>query len=259
MYTIQGEEVELVKKLEQGYLAKMIYTWHCEDEEEDPEVCDEIRYFENLFDSPPVEKISKEIIELTKKRDEAEEELGKIRELKKTEEFLLNKINSFPVLKKLANYLTQSFNFYLDFYRYEITPKNKKFFSPNIKVVNFKTEGWCLYRLERDNYEDSDDKPFMVFDTIEEAVVFSKQRLLERLKAVKAITFFSRDSLVQEFNNISISNPVKKDPEFLKAYEETLYFLQKREEERIAEKLKKEIQEYETKLKKLSQIQQGQQ
>ena len=256
MYTIEGVEVFVVKKIEEGYLAKLIYCYNGYDEDEDEidEMCEQVVFYEKLYDKPLTEKYANEVNTLISEKDKLELEISNLKILKSEEEYLLNKINKFPILKKLADYLTGDFKFYMDFSRYEITPKEKTWLSTNVKVVNFKSDGWCLYKLRSENSEGYDDTPFMIFNTVEEAVDFSRTMRIAILQKYKKNEYWSSNTLIEEHDKISYTNPVKKDAKYLEAYNEMLSFLIDREQKREAEKLKKEIEELENKKRRLENL-----
>jgi len=256
MYTIDGTEVLVVKKIEEGYLAKPIYYQNWDDEDDEiEEACEQVVFYEKLYEKPLTEKYAKEVNMLITEKNKLELEISNLKRLKSEEEYLLNKINKFPILKKLADYLTGDFKFHMDFNRYEIQPKEKVWLSPNVKVVNFHSDGWCLYKLRNENTDSSyDDTPFMIFNTIEEAVDYSRERLVKRMQHYKKSEYWSSGGLKEEHEKISYTNPVKQDAKYLEAYNETLDFLIDREKKRAAEKLKKEIEEFEQKKKKLESL-----
>lgn len=257
MYTIDGTEVFVVKKIEDGYLAKQIYSnngYDEEDEVEIEEICEYVVFYEKLYEKPLTEKYAKEVSTLISEKDKLEIEISNLKRLKSEEEYLLNKINKFPILKKLADYLTGDFKFYMDFSRYEILPKEKVWLPTNVKVVNFKSDGWCLYKLRHENSEGYDDTPFMIFNTIEEAVEHSREMLTARMQQYKKNEYWSSRGLKEEHDKISYTNPVKQDAKYLEAYNETLSFLVDKEKKKEAERLQKEIEEFENKKKKLESL-----
>lgn len=257
MYTIDGTEVFVVKKIDDGYLAKQIYGYNDyfdEDESETEEMCEQVVFYEKLYEKPLTEKYAKEVSDLISEKDNLETEISNLRKIKNEEEYLLNKINKFPILKKLADYLTNDFKFYLDFRDYEITPKEKIWLSPNVKVVNFKSNGWCLYKLRNENSDSYDDIPFMIFNTIEEAAVYSREIIITRMEQYKKNDYWGSDTFKSEFAKIHYHNPVRKDQKYLDVYNEVLSFIIAREKKREAEKLQKEIEEFEAKRKKLENL-----
>jgi len=263
MYTIDGTEVSVVKKIEEGYLAKLIYSYNDyhegdgENESELEEVCEQVAFYEKLYENPPTEKYAKEVSVLLSERDKLETELSNLKKLKSEEEYLLNKINRFPILKKLADYLTGDFKFHMKFDSYEILPKEKAYLSTNVKVVNFRSDGWCLYKLRNENSESYDDTPFMIFNTIEEAVEYSRDILIARMQQYKKNEYWGSSSLKEAHDKISYTNPVKNDTKYLDVYNEVMSFLTNREKKRALEKLQKEIEEFEAKKKRLEGLEQA--
>lgn len=255
MYTLEGMEVELVKKIEDGYLAKMVYSRYYEEDEEIEELCNQITFYEKLYETAPTEKYAKEVSDLTIQRDSLHKEISDLRTIKNEEEYLLNKINKFPIIKGLADYLTGDFKFHLNFSNYEILEKEKVYLSPNVKAMNLKDGGWGIYKLYYENSESgSDDKPFMVFQTKEDAVKYSRGLLINRMNQYKKNEYWSSNGLKEEHNKISYTNPVNTDTEYLRVYNEVYTFLVDREKKKQAEKIKKELEEFEAKKKKLSEL-----
>jgi len=257
MYTIDGMEVSVVKKIEDGFLAKQIYVYNGyeEDEGEVEEVSEQIIFYDKLYEKPLTEKYAKEVSALISEKDKLETEISNLKILKTEEETLLNKINKFPILKKLADYFTWDFKFHMDFSRYEILPKEKVWLSPNVKVVNFKSNGWCLYKLRHEDSDNYDDTPFMIFNTTEEAVEYSRKMLIARMEQYKENEYWGSKGFKDEHDKISCTNPVKEDKEYLDAYNEVFSFLVAREKKRGAEKLQKEIEELEKKRKQFEELQ----
>ena len=257
MYTIDGTEVFVVKKIEDGYLAKQIYYYNGHEEEDESdieEMSEQIVFYEKLYEKPFTEKYAKEVNLLTEEKNKLEKAIADLRKLKSEEEYLLNKINKFPVLKKLADYLTGDFKLYMSFSDFEIIPKEKAWFHTNVKVVNFRSTGWCLYRLRNENSDSYDDTPFMIFNTTEEAVEFTRNMLIESIQQFKKHEYWGSDTLKDKYRKISSSNPVKEDSKLLEVYNETLAFVIKREQDREKEKLRKELEDLEAKKKKLESL-----
>src|SRR5690348_5668183 len=129
MYTLEGMEVELVKKIDEGYLAKMVYSRYYEDDEEIGEMCNQITFYENLYETAPTEKYADEVKRLIDTKNNLEKQVSELISTKRNEEALLNKVNKFPILKALAAYLTGEFKFHLRFSNYEISPKENVYLS----------------------------------------------------------------------------------------------------------------------------------
>lgn len=255
MFTIEGTEVQVVRKLEDGYLAKLVYSYNgYEDEDELEAICDQIVFYDNLYENPPTEKYAKEIGVLIKERDALSEEIGKLQRIKNDEKSTLNKINNYPFVKRLVDYLTGNFAYHLDYDRYEVSDKDRVFHDSRIKIVNFKDGGWQFYRMRSEHSDSYDDRPFMVFSTMEEVLEHSRERLIVRVRQYKNNEYWSSKSLKEEHEKIHYKNPVKEDAEYLAAYNEVYAFLVDREKKKEADKLKKEIEEFEAKKKKLETI-----
>jgi DNA repair ATPase RecN len=86
MYTIDGTEVSVVKKIEEGYLAKLIYSYNGyseEDEGEIEEICNQVNFYEKLYEKPPTEKYAKEVQDLIAERDALNKEIEELENKKK--------------------------------------------------------------------------------------------------------------------------------------------------------------------------------
>lgn len=161
MYTKDGAEVLLFKKIEDGYLAKQIYYNSIDDEgEEIDNVQEEILFYEKLYHNPPTEKLAKEVEVLKKEAEILSSKITELKQLKSTEECLLNKISKFYIIKQLADYLTGNFKFVLFLNTMESRKRDSIYISQYIRTSISKNEPFALYELKNEYYiSDSDDKP----------------------------------------------------------------------------------------------------
>jgi hypothetical protein len=260
MYTQDGTEVMVVKKIEDGYLAKIIYYTGIDEDDYDDEiedVCEQVVFYEKLYENPPTEKLSKEVKELKSEIESLSSKISELKQLKNTEEYLLNKISKYPIIKQLADYLTGNFNFVLFIRTMEVKKKSSVYISSFIRTSNSKNETYALYELKNEYYiSDSDDKPFMVFETEEELLIEAKRRLIEKFKNAE-FNYNKVSNLKQWFDAISSTCSVKKDEDFLNVYESKLKVWEAEENKERQEKLKKELEELEKKKNELKKLQES--
>jgi len=258
MYTQDGTEVSVVKKIEEGYLAKVIYYTGFDEEDYDEEaedICEQITFYETLYEKPPTEKFAKEVKDLKEEAEKLSSEISELKQLKNTEEYLLNKISKYPIIKQLADYLTGNFNFVLFLHTMESKKKSSVYISNYIRTSTSKNEPFALYELKNEYYiSDSDDKPFMVFQTEDELNAEAKRRLIDKFK--KADFNYNKVSNLKDwFNKISDTCLVKKDADFLNVYNSKLKVWEAEENKEKQEKLKKELEELAKKQKQLQELQ----
>lgn len=260
MYTIDGNEVFVVKKIEDGYLAKIIYCYNGYDSEDDNEleaICNEIVFYDQLFEQPPTHKYADEVKKLKKEIDSLHETIRKLVHTKNAESAAMSKIHNYPFIQTLVDYLNGDFKYYIALDgRYQIDEKNSVYLTTKVKAVNTKS-GWGIYKLRSEGYESYDDFPFMIFQNMEDAIAFCKSKLIETLEQYKKHQYTQAKSIKEIHDKIWYKNPVKEDPEYLQAYNETLNYIIEREKIKEAEKIKAEIEELENKKKKLQELNQS--
>ena len=256
MYTQDGQEVELVKKIEEGYLAKLVYyggSFDYDYNEDTVIIDDDIQFFTILFDSAPTEKYEKRVEELKKEADTLDYKINELRQLKYSEEGLINKVSKYPIIQQLVDYITGDFKFVLYLSDLEIKEKGYVYQSPYVAMAHTINSGYCLYKLKNDSYPSySDDIKFLVFKTKEEATEYSKKEILTRIKKYKS-TYNSSSKFKNMFAKIDSSCPAKRDPDVGNAYETKLKELTEIENKEIEEKLKKEMEELLKKQQKLQE------
>lgn len=255
MYTKEGQMVELVKKIEDGYLGKEIYEDFSEDFEEDGEsefsVGEDIRFFPELFEKPQTQAYAAEVNRLRKEAEEIQADIHELRSLKESESGLLNKISKFPFIQKLVQYVTGDFNFILHLSNYEVSTKNNRYNGPYVKVTNTKEGSWGLFSLYHDNYASNDDKPFLCFNTIEEVNAYVKESILIYINKYDSGFYSSPQNLKDWFGKIHYTQKVKEDPEVLAALETKMIELTSLYKSRRRTEIEKQLQELEGKKKEL--------
>ncbi len=254
MYTIDGEEVELFKEIEDGFLAKPIfseYNWEDEDDgEEVKSVSDKINFYPILFKNPPIERFADDIVKLKKEANKISEEIGELERTRESEKSLLHKISKYPFVQTMVDYLTGDFSFILDMQDYEVRKKEQSYNTNFIKVTNTKSYGWALYKMRNDSYDSSDDRKFRIFKTMEELLSFCKGHLTSELNRWSS-NWSRADGFKKWFGSIHHSNPCKDDPDFKAMYEAKYKRLVDEDKEAAAAQIKKEMDALEEKRNKL--------
>ncbi len=258
MYTDDGSEVYVVKKIEEGYLAKIIYYTGSDEDDYDEEaeaICDQIVFYETLYDKPPVIKLAKQVKDLKDEVELLSSKISDLKQLKSTEEYLLNKVSKYPIIKQLADYLTGNFNFVLFINTMEVRKRSNVYISSYIRTSVTKSEPFALYELQNDYYiSDGEDKPFMVFETEEVAQAEAKSRLINKFK--NADFNYNRTSNLKDwFSKINDTCLAKRDPEFLDVYNAKLKAWEADENKEKQKRLEKELKELANKQKELEKLQ----
>lgn len=253
MYTTAGEQVCVISKLDNGFLAKKVFGYAGEDEDEFPEALSEETFFyETLLPSAPTEKYAKEVQDLMNEKEVLENDIYKLQADKLKESSLLSKISKFKMLKQLANYLTGDFKYILYVKTLEVINKDKVYNSPYINFTQAKDREACITLLHNDSYTSEYDKEILVFDTVEEAQKEAKDILLNRIN--KSKFNYNKVSNLKDILN-KVSYWLKKDTEILEAFNKRLSVFQAEEDAENEIKLQDEIKKLELKQQELLQIQ----
>jgi len=256
MYTIDGQSVEVVKKIEDGYLAKMVYESYSEDSEDYEEVVsDQVLYFPNLFDKPVIEKYADEVKKLKAQETELALSIDRLQAAKRSEEGLLNKISKFPFIAALVGYVTGEYEFILHLNSLKVVKKSSYYASPNVKVMNLKSSGWQMAVLSSDYYDsDRDDTPFLPFMTMEDLNAYAKDFMIKKIGSFTSKDYNNSRGLEEWHRNISDSCTVKNDPSVLAYLKSKLSEMKSTEAIRDKERINKEIEEKKKQLEKLTQL-----
>jgi len=251
-YLKNGQEVEVIKEIEGGYLYQ-----HCfYDDYSDEEYTDEsiTCFTEKLFNNPPMGKLHEKIVALQAEIDNLENERDEINKLKQNEKELLVKIEKHDFVQGLVDYLNGDFKYVLYIENMEIAEKNSVYISPFIKITNTKNGGYSLFTLRNENYDDYDDSAIMVFKTIEEAREYAKKRLINELKhnTEKANYKWGSNNIKKWFDGIHRTCNLKDDVDIKKIYAEKFEEAKKKEDEEKRIRLQKEIEEKQNALKTIS-------
>ena len=262
MYTPDGIAVKMEKKIEGGYLARIIYDqmdygdYDEDDEDAEPMITeygagDQLMFYPELSEHPLTLQYAKEVADLQKEAIRLSNEISDLREQKRSEEGLLNKIAKFPFIQKLVEYVTGDFEFILNLGNYEVDKKSQRYNGPFVKAMNVKDGGWGLYRLKSDNYSSGEDRPFLCFQTIEEVNAYVKAALLDTITAWKPGIYNLTHSFKEWYSKIHYQQVMKDDTEVVAAYKIKLDELAKIESQQQADALDKQMQELEERKRKL--------
>jgi hypothetical protein len=240
---IDGQEVEVIKEIDGGFLYKHVFY---DSEYSEEYVSDDITYFTNkLYDTPPTEKYNSKITDLQRQIDELQGERNKIRGLMLSEKSLLTEIKKRDFVQGLVNYLNGNFKYVLLLDKMEIKDKSSVYVSDYIKITNTKGSGFSLFTLRNDNYDHYDDRPIMVFDTFEAAQIYAKTKLLNELEYAteKATYIWASNTIGEWYEKIHSSSKLKEDEEIKAMYLKKFNEAKIKEDAKNKEKIQKEIEE----------------
>lgn len=252
-YLKNGQEVEVIKEIDGGYLYQFCYSNDYSDD--DVWIDEDVTYFtETLYDNPPVNVLHSEVKSLQDEITKLQEERNKIRELKNSEKGLLTEIKQRDFIQGLVDYLNGDFKYVLYVEDMEIIEKQRVYISPFIKITNTKGSGFSLFTLRSENYDSYDDRAIMVFKTFDEAQKYAKNKLIDKLKynTEKSNYKWSSGTIKDWFNKINSTCKLKDDPDIMKIYTDKFESAKQKEDEEKRIKLQKEIEEKQNALKTIS-------
>ena len=258
-YNKDGQAVSLVREIEGGYLVKHCYETDFEGfpvedldiSEEDLVISDTTIFVEELYEKPLTVKYANEVKELQQQAATLENQIDELRSTKREEERLLNKINKFPIVKMFADYLCEQYTHKLFTRDLQIVEKNKQYHSSYVGTYLSKNQEWYLFSLRNDSYLSSDDTPFLIFNSFEEAQQKAKQLLIDRMNAVKDYNYKKSSNLRDLFNKVDESSKIKHMPDIQELYDRLYTSFAKVEDEKREEELQKKIFEASEALDKL--------
>ena len=183
-YLSNGQEVTLVEKTETGFLVQGMYEYPTSEDSEENEngyFPGEIIFVDKVFDTPPTEKLAKDVADLKVKKNTLQSEISELRRLKGQEESVLNKVSKIPNFQMVVNYLNGDFKFVLDTKRLEIKDATRVYNSKNIcvEIINGKL---MLGIMDRE-YFNSEHHEVLVFNSIEDAEKERKERFIAKMKS----------------------------------------------------------------------------
>jgi hypothetical protein len=251
-YLANGQAVKLIKVINGGYLFQNLWN----DPDYNDEYTDEsVTYFtDTLFDSPPVEKYHKEVLELQNQIKRLQKERDEIQQLKHKEKSLLAEIKNRDFIQCLVDYMNGNFEWLLRLDTMEICEKDKVYISPNIKLTNKEKKGYELFIMRSADYDSWDDRPIMVFKTFEDDQKFAKQALIDRLvfATEKQQYKWSSSNIKDWFNDIHHSVKLNEDKDILEIYARKYDETKLREDAEKKLKIQQEIEEKQKLLEKIS-------
>jgi hypothetical protein len=258
-YTKDNGEVTIIKQLEDGFLVKkVLYEGYDEETDNDTEILSDETYFfksEELYDNPVTEKLADEAAALLHSKIKLQEEIYQLQTAKRIQEQAQGNFKDWPFLQNVIDYLNGDFAYVLFLRDFEVRSKSSLYNSPYIYLAHFKEKGWQMFMMRSENYvSGSDDIQILIFKTIEEVNALSKKYLLDKIKNWKAAYYNSDSQFKEWFTGIHYSNKMKADLDVVAAFNEKYEELKRAENNKRRESLAKEIEELETKKKKLQEL-----
>lgn len=261
MYTKDGAEVRVIRKIEEGYLAQYVYQRDEEHEGYYTELSDQVILFSELFEKAPTQKYADEVTALQIKANglketitSLKEEIRGIKYVKAQEENTIKTISKYPIFKQLADYLTGEFKYVLWLKNLDVRKKESHYNTHEVRVSK-KDEGvFAIYELRHKEYwSDSDDRPFLVFQSEEEANQYAKEVLIKRIKNYSS-TYNRVSNLKSLWSSFSFQSPLLKDADVLEVYQNKLKQFQNLEDKERADKLREELKQADQKRKELESL-----
>jgi hypothetical protein len=259
MYTAEGQIVEVVKKLDEGWLGKTMYEDYRSDSEDgdfEPEWVsdDKILFFDALYENPLTEAYATEVKKLKSEIGKLQSELLDIRDTKRSEEGLLHKVGKYPFVQALVDYLVGDYEFILYLRNYSVKNRQSVWSSVKVYVTFFSKTGCSLYKLYSDHWIDAGkDDEFMIFKTKQEITEFAKKSIIGEISVSKS-NYNPVHYLSEWFNKIDASCGVKNDPDVKAAYDSKIAELTKQEQGERAKRLQEEVNQLEAKKKELEKL-----
>ena len=250
-YLATGQEVSVIKQIEEGYLYNAVFY---SDEDEEEIIDEQILFTSKIYDSPPKERYHNEITVLKNQITCLNKELDDLKNVHDKKQYLLKEIKEWPFIQMLVDYLNGNFKYVLRLYNMEIQSKDKIYITPYIKILNKESDGLSMYTLYNSKHESTtDDRAIFVFKTFEEAQEYAKKKLIEELifETEKNQYKASSNWIKTWYNNIHDSNKLNEDKEFKDFYTQKFDETVARENTIEREKLLKEIKDKEEKLKSI--------
>lgn len=167
-YREHGQEVIIVKKVEEGYLVRGLL------DSGEGEIEGEIEFREKIYSSPPTEKLADDILRLNM-------EIAELRKKKSEEQASLNKANTIPNFQMIVDYFSGDFKWLLTQNK-TIQQASSVFNSHNVCIELVKGE-LRLYTLNN-NYFGSDKRWITVFKTKEAAEEECRKRVIASINEI---------------------------------------------------------------------------
>lgn len=242
-YLKNGQQVNLIREVDGGYLYQNL--WNDPDYYEEYVDESEIYFTDKLYDTPPMEKYHKEILELHDQIDKLQKERDEIQQLRNKEKSLLKEIRNRDFIQCLVDYINGDFEYVLKLDTMEICEKNKIYISQNIKLTNKEKSGYELFVLRNASYENWDDRPIKVFKTFEDAQKFAKKTLIDKLvyATEKSNYRWGSSNINDWLKNIHYSVKLSEDKDINEIYHTKFNEAKSKEDAEKKLKIQKEIEE----------------
>jgi hypothetical protein len=194
-YLADGREIEVIKKIEDGYLVKQTWQFHGEGDEEDDdkEFTGEIEFFPKVYNKPPTEKLAAEVIALNKEIHSLHEQLSGLKHLKETEKSLLNSISKIPGLESIVNYLKGDFKYLLYLDNLTIKSYDEVYHKQEFQIIMDRS-GKLIFKT--DSY---DGKAIITFQNKEDADAERRRLFIERISTAPNYRWL--ESYAKEYYN----------------------------------------------------------
>lgn len=263
-YTKHGVQVLVIGEAnvgeDKGFIAKPIYTYTDEDSDEGLNEAPQYYSSKELFDIPPTLMYDNRIAELKRNieglemsyLDKSNKISDKINEINAAEKKLrelknmMPKFAEHPILEMVYRYIMGEYEWVLRLDNLQIDGKGGLRFWENFSVK----KGDMGYYLHTQYSEDlgyhDQTRNIMVFATQEEAKVVVKNRVLARLRGAAD----QKPQYIQEL----FSGILRNDKDVIELRERLVKAATERENKALADKLKKEIEEFEVKKKELDKL-----
>lgn len=251
MYTKEGQEVRMIKKIEDGYLAKEIYGWS--DEEGEEIESEQTVFYSELFEKPLIKKYSDEVTKLKQTTKDLNDEIHQLIRKRDSDEHLLNKVSKLPIVQQLVDYINGDFEFVVLLRDLNIKDKNSIYKSPYVTMSHLKKGGYHLSFISSDYYTSHlDDRKFLCFKTKKEAEEYSRNQLLERINNFDS-NYNKSHNLKCLLQNINSSCKSKSDKGVLEIFYTKMALLLKQEKVEKQQKLDEQIEELKKKQKAIEE------
>jgi hypothetical protein len=175
VYLPNGEEVIIDKELSEGYLVRPVYFVSDTDEHD----YGDIEYAPKVFQNPPVQKFSEEILEIQEQIRLKKEELANLKKEKSLVEKEMKDFLAVPNAEQFLLYVNCKYSHIMRYDTLEIRKSTSVYHQKNL-VVTIKNGVLEYYIL--DNSYISDMKKVEVFAAIEAADTRQRELFINRIK-----------------------------------------------------------------------------
>lgn len=247
-YLITGEEVELIREVEGGYLYSPVYY----DSVDDYTFCDDtILFTEKLYDEPVTAKLHDDVKDLENKKEILKKELVELNKRISNETSLAWKVKEHEFIQMLIDYMNKDYEYIVYLDRFDMKQKSRIFHENYFYVENSKN-GIKLILLSNGDYLSSSDRQVFALKDKESAYNLLKSKWIEILRQSTECDRYkwSDDRIKKHFNSIEYSE-LKKDKEVIQLYNDKLTEAIERQKKQKEDYIRKEIEEMQKKLESL--------